>query len=613
MPQGDDAELTRTPAASDLPTEISSPRTWGEFRLLSELGRGGFGRVYHAWDPTLTRDIALKVVRLPDDTQAAAALNEGRMLARVRHRNVVTVYGAQRIGDEVGVWMELIRGRHLSQVIREHGPMGAEEATVIGISLCQALAAVHGAGLLHRDVKANNVMRESGGRIVLMDFGTGRETESALAGDLAGTPVYMAPEVIDGGPASTRSDLYSVGVLLYYVVTGEYPVAGRSLLELTLAHRRGERRLLADRRPDLPDGFIRTVERVLAPDPANRPASAGAMMRDLTSALPGPIGPESLGLAVPNPDPWTPATATVHTPRSVTPLTAPAPSPLGRWGAVTVATFCIVGALGLLTTTAYNSSLERDATFSTDRVMDWWIFGFRSLVGPLLLSAIVVLAGRVAVTVWHVLLRVLPPLRRVARQAAGVMARTTPHVGAASSAELSQWLVALHVGALVFIGLGFQGLIQAVVNPGFVGPDLLRHLDPDSLTPAYYRAALTIVLVGAAASWYALLSRAAARETIHRTTIGAGVAASAFTLVMLTVPYRLVYYNEMPRLSLDGARCYEVGARPAEGGAHPAQVLLYCPDLPSPPSRVRIVDSTAVTRPSTIVRESMFSRVQNPR
>ena len=142
MPQGDD-ELTQTRGSSEPPTEAPSPaRTWGDFRLISELGRGGFGRVYHAWDPTLTRDIALKIVRLPDATAAATALHEGRMLARVRHRNVVTVYGAQQIGEEVGVWMELIRGRHLSQLVREQGPMGAEEATVVGISVCQALAAV---------------------------------------------------------------------------------------------------------------------------------------------------------------------------------------------------------------------------------------------------------------------------------------------------------------------------------------------------------------------------------------------------------------------------------------------------------------------------------------
>jgi hypothetical protein len=508
--------------------------------------------------------------------------------------------------------MELIRGRHLSQVIREHGPMGPEEATVIGISLCQALAAVHAAGLIHRDVKANNVMRESGGRIVLMDFGTGRESASTLAGDLAGTPVYMAPEVLDGGPASTRSDLYSVGVLLFYVVTGEYPVAGRSLLDLTLAHRRGDRKLLADRRPDLPDGFIRAVERALATDPANRPPSAGAMMRDLTSALPGPIAWEARGQGpdVPSPDPWTPSTIVAHTPRAITPATAPAESSLGRWTAVVMVALLIVGALGLLTTTAFNSSLERDATFSTDSVMDWWIFGFRSLVGPLLLSALAVLAGRLAVTVWHALLRVVPPLKRAVRRVTGALAKTAPHIGAASSAELSQWLVALHFGALVFIALRFQDLISAVVNPGYVGPDLLRLLDPNDLTPSNYRAALTLVLVGASAAWYALLTRPGSRAAVHRTTIGAGVAAAGFTLVMLTVPYRLVYYNEMPKLSLDGARCYEVGARPAEAGAHGPQLLLYCPDLPSP--RIRIVDSTAVTRPSTTVRESMFSHVSSP-
>src|SRR6187549_3637706 len=292
MPQGDD-ELTQTRGSSEPPTEAASPaRTWGDFRLISELGRGGFGRVYHAWDPTLTRDIALKIVRLPDAPAAATALHEGRMLARVRHRNVVTVYGAQQIGEEVGVWMELIRGRHLSQLVREQGPMGAEEATVVGISVCQALAAVHAAGLLHRDIKANNVMRESGGRIVLMDFGAGRELvpnkpSNRPAEDLSGTPLYLAPELFTGRPASPASDLYSLGVLLFYLVTRKYPVESPSLSELLLKHSAGERRLLSDIRPDLPSAFVQVVHRALSPKPEHRQASAGALIAELSQAMPG--------------------------------------------------------------------------------------------------------------------------------------------------------------------------------------------------------------------------------------------------------------------------------------------------------------------------------------
>ena len=604
MPPGDDAELTRTRESLEPPTEATSRgRTWGEFRVIAELGRGGFGRVYHAWDPTLARDIALKVVRLPDSTEAAAALHEGRMLARVRHRNVVTVYGAQQIGEEVGVWMELIRGRHLSQVIREQGPMGPEEATVIGISLCQALAAVHGAGLLHRDIKANNVMRESGGRIVLMDFGTGRESGPAAAGDLAGTPAYMAPEVLDGGPASVTSDLYSIGVLLYYVVTGEYPVGGRSLLDLSLAHRRGERRLLADRRPDLPDGFVRAVERALTPDPGARPPSAGAMMQDLTAALPGSMAWEA---RTPTPRPVDPTTpgSTPPAPLLTTAITtAPAVQPLAarRWVLAGVAVFAVIGLLGLLTTTAFNQSLERDASFSNDGPFDWWIFGARSLFAPTVFAAILILAGRLVVTVWKALLRAVPPLGRLIQRIWQSLAWTAPHLGVGSANAIAQWLVFLHVVAITLISIEYRDLIVAVTYPGpaLVSPERLALLSPTNDTPLYYRAVLTSVLVAALATWYALLTRARALEAIHRTTLGAGVAGVVLTLLMLVVPYRLLYHNEMPRTSLDNARCYELGA-------HENQVLVYCPDLPPP--RVKIADAAALKRPGSTVRESIFSQ-----
>jgi serine/threonine-protein kinase len=252
----EDVELTRTHRPGEAREPDAGAQTWGGFQLLEELGHGAFGRVYHARDETLARDIALKIIRLPDPAHAATALHEGRMLARVRHRNVVTVHGARQVGDEVGFWMELIHGRPLGQLIAETGPLGPEEATVVGISLCQALAAVHAAGLLHRDIKANNVMRESGGRIVLMDFGAGRDVSHAAVEDFAGTPVYMAPEVLAGSPASIESDLYSLGVLLFFAVTGVYPIGGRSVLDLLVAHRAGRQRLLADVRPDLPDGFV---------------------------------------------------------------------------------------------------------------------------------------------------------------------------------------------------------------------------------------------------------------------------------------------------------------------------------------------------------------------
>ena len=149
-------------------------------------------------------------------------LEEARRLARVRHTHVVQVYGAEQHDGRVGLWMELVRGESLEQTVQTRGVFGAREAALIGLDLCAALAAVHGAGLLHRDVKAQNVMRESGGRLVLMDFGTGEELSGTNR--LVGTPLYLAPEIFRGQRASVQSDLYSVGVLLFYLVTGKFPV-----------------------------------------------------------------------------------------------------------------------------------------------------------------------------------------------------------------------------------------------------------------------------------------------------------------------------------------------------------------------------------------------------
>ena len=276
------------PAEDDIPTSSQlqsshQPSTWGSFELRAELGRGGFGTVFRARDPRLDRDVALKLVPASGPAGLDLVVAEGRRLARVRHPNVITVFGADVFDGVAGIWMDLLKGRTLQEELKERGPISAREAALIGIDLCQALAAVHRAGLVHRDVKAQNVMREEGGRIVLMDFGAGRElTESA---DQVGTPLYMAPELLQGNQASVVSDLYSVGVLLFNLVTGEFPATGKDLKSLRAAHVEGSRRRLRDVRPDLPSSFIRVVERATAADPADRPASAAALEEDLEAVV----------------------------------------------------------------------------------------------------------------------------------------------------------------------------------------------------------------------------------------------------------------------------------------------------------------------------------------
>jgi tetratricopeptide (TPR) repeat protein len=265
--------------------------------------------------------MALKLRPVPaglPEGGATRLLDEGRLLARVRHPNVVDVHGASIADGRVGLWMELVKGKTLARIVSEQGPMSAEEAAVIGMTLCRALAAVHGAGLLHRDIKAQNVMREERGRIVLMDLNLGREQDVLgldAWSDLAGTPVYMPPEVLDGGPATVEGDIYSLGVLLYYLVTGTHPLRGKTMADVRAGHASGRRRLLGDVRSDLPKAFMQAVERATAAAPTERFESAAGMEIALA---------QSIGV------PSTAGNGSAPSPLAE-PVVGPVPAPPARW------------------------------------------------------------------------------------------------------------------------------------------------------------------------------------------------------------------------------------------------------------------------------------------
>jgi len=298
------AALHRSIPPTDVETPAGTPaapdgRRWGRLVLLELIGKGTSCDVFRAWDSELHRDVALKLLHqeaVGDPLQGPGAdpgrdartrvLDEARRLARLRHEHVVQVYGAEEHDGRVGLWTELVRGESLEELVQERGPLGAREAALFGLDVCAALAAVHGAGLLHRDVKPQNVMREAGGRVVLMDFGTGED----LAGSnrLVGTPLYLAPEIFRGQNASVQSDVYSAGVMLFYLVTGTFPVVAATMEQLLLAHGSRVRQPLRDLRPDVPEGFVRVVERALDADPVRRYRSVGELEQGLRESLDRP-------------------------------------------------------------------------------------------------------------------------------------------------------------------------------------------------------------------------------------------------------------------------------------------------------------------------------------
>jgi len=248
---------------------------WGDFALRERIGTGSFGSVYRAWDPKLEREVAVKLLEI-DRPDRTALLGEARHLARVRHQNVVHVYGADEVAGTAGFWMELIEGKTLSELLREQGRFGAGEAAAVGVAVCRALSAIHLAGMVHQDVKAQNVMREIGGRLVLMDLGA-VVPPGVRGASRWGTPAYMGPELFVGESSSPRSDVYSLGVLLFHLTTGRFPNEGQTYEEIADCHRRGQALRLRDLRPDLPDTFLDTIDRALALDPLRRFETAGEL------------------------------------------------------------------------------------------------------------------------------------------------------------------------------------------------------------------------------------------------------------------------------------------------------------------------------------------------
>lgn len=261
---------------------------WGGLEVEERIGAGSFGEVFRAFDPWLGRHVALKLSR--SGSASGVGLDEARRLARLRQRNVLSVYGCGEHEGRRGMWSELIQGRTLAAIADDDGAFGTDEVLRIGRDLAQAMAAVHAAGLVHGDVKAENVMRESGGRIVLMDFGAGGDARLLASQRLiSGTPRYLPPEVLDGAPLSAASDIYALGVLLYRLAAARYPYAQTDAAHLREAQRRGPPPTLRSLCPDLDPALGALIEQCIALDPAERPVSAQALAAQFSTLSHPPL------------------------------------------------------------------------------------------------------------------------------------------------------------------------------------------------------------------------------------------------------------------------------------------------------------------------------------
>jgi Tol biopolymer transport system component/tRNA A-37 threonylcarbamoyl transferase component Bud32 len=258
-------------------------QTLGHYRIEREIGAGGMGVVYEAADVTLGRRVALKFLppELATDADRRARFKrEARAIAALNHPNIVTLYSVEESHDLLYLTMELVHGKTLAELVPAHG-MPLERFLAIAIPLADALAVAHQHGIAHRDLKPSNVMVSDDGRVKVLDFGIARAIAGEIVADrldtvtherlVVGTPAYMAPEQAEGKPIDARADIFSLGVVMFEMLTGQRPFEGGVFRPQTAPAGTPSPR---DRRPDLPRQLARIVQRCVAIDPAARYQSA---------------------------------------------------------------------------------------------------------------------------------------------------------------------------------------------------------------------------------------------------------------------------------------------------------------------------------------------------
>ena len=274
----------------------------GRYRIIGLLGRGGMGEVYRADDLTLGQPVSLKF--LPRGMANTPGLLE-RFRAEVRHArhvshpNVCRVYDIGEIDGQQFLTMEFVDGEDLGTLLRRIGHLPMTKANEVARQICAGLAAAHDKGVLHRDLKPSNIMIDGDGRVRITDFGLAVRSDEG-ATDFAGTPAYMSPEQFEGKPATERSDLYSLGLILYEVYTGHRPFEAATLAEWRSRHTQAEPTRPSQHGEPLDEVTERAILRCLEKDPAKRPVSA----LQLAAALPGgdPIAAALAAGEIPSPE-----------------------------------------------------------------------------------------------------------------------------------------------------------------------------------------------------------------------------------------------------------------------------------------------------------------------
>jgi hypothetical protein len=366
-----------------------------------------------------------------------------------------------------------------------------------------------------------------------------------------------------------RSDVYSLGVLLYYLVTGEYPVNARSIDDLRAAHARREHRWLSELRPDLPVPFMQVVEKAIALDPEERYANASELLAALNNlrlrshSWAWRIAKPAIGVAV-------------------------------VLGGLT--------SLGALTSTAFNITLQR-SEFVNETLWNYLGWGRRSSFMPTVVLGLVLLAGAILGVLRRLLLAVSDSARHLDSALREYFRKKAHRHRLDEAPVLAAFALLLSVVTVATTFWYFSPLLLAMMTNISTAPsDRLALLSPSEVEyHNRFRQVLSVVVIFSVAVWYPVIRIIRKGQSLHSAFVAGGVLSTCLALALLHIPYRLLYFNKsFETVRFDGSRCYGIGERGD-------QLLLFCPDLPAPRNRTVNGNDARIVRLG--VRESIFSHI----
>src|ERR1700722_18047542 len=255
------------------------------YQVRSRIAHGGMATVYLATDTRLDREVALKVMQADlarDADFVGRFIGEAKSVARLSHPNVVGVYDQGADGQYLYLAMEYVPGRTLRELLRERGWLPWQEALSVIDPVLAGLAAAHQAGIVHRDVKPENVLITGDGRVKVVDFGLARASaavSNTQAGMIIGSVAYIAPEQVTGAPSDQRSDVYAAGIVLFEMLTGRQPFSGDTPLAVAYAHVNSDVPVVSSLVGGIPPGVDQLVRAATSRDPQQRPTDAGVFLR----------------------------------------------------------------------------------------------------------------------------------------------------------------------------------------------------------------------------------------------------------------------------------------------------------------------------------------------